>query len=70
MIHPTLRCTAFAGPCRIASGELRHVALKAKQAELQAVVDKLGELKARYDASVARKEVRHTACCPSRKRMW
>ena len=32
MIHPTLRCTAFAGPRRIASGELRHVALKAKQA--------------------------------------
>lgn len=32
MIHPTLRCTAFAGPQRIASGELRHVALKAKQA--------------------------------------
>ena len=32
MIHPALRCTAFAGPRRIASGELRHVALKAKQA--------------------------------------
>ena len=32
MIHPTLRCTAFAGPRRIASGELRHVALKARQA--------------------------------------
>lgn len=32
MIHPTLRCTAFAGSRRIASGELRHVALKAKQA--------------------------------------
>jgi hypothetical protein len=32
MIHPSLRCTAFAGPRRIASGELRHVALKAKQA--------------------------------------
>ena len=32
MLHPTLRCTAFAGPARIASGELRHVALKAKQA--------------------------------------
>jgi len=30
--HPTLRCTAFAGSRRIASGELRHVALKAKQA--------------------------------------
>ncbi len=28
---PTLRCTAFAGHQRIASGELRHVALKAKQ---------------------------------------
>ncbi|MFS8136605.1 MAG: DUF2239 family protein [Thermomonas sp.] len=28
---PTLRCTAFAGHHRIASGELRHVALKAKQ---------------------------------------
>jgi hypothetical protein len=32
MSHPALRCTAFAGPRRIASGELRHVALKAKQA--------------------------------------
>jgi hypothetical protein len=32
MVHPSLRCTAFAGPARIASGELRHVALKAKQA--------------------------------------
>ncbi len=32
MSSPTLRCTAFAGPRRIASGELRHVALKAKQA--------------------------------------
>jgi len=32
MLHPTLRCTAFAGSARIASGELRHVALKAKQA--------------------------------------
>ena len=32
MSHPSLRCTAFAGPSRIASGELRHVALKAKQA--------------------------------------
>ena len=32
MSHPTLRCTAFAGRHRIASGELRHVALKAKQA--------------------------------------
>jgi hypothetical protein len=28
---PTLRCTAFAGHQCIASGELRHVALKAKQ---------------------------------------
>lgn len=28
---PMLRCTAFAGYQRIASGELRHVALKAKQ---------------------------------------
>jgi hypothetical protein len=28
----SLRCTAFAGPSRIASGELRHVALKARQA--------------------------------------
>ncbi|KAJ4461063.1 putative Dynein heavy chain 6; axonemal [Paratrimastix pyriformis] len=36
--------------------EVQMTALKAKQAELQAVVDKLGELKARYDASVARKE--------------
>ena len=32
MYTPFLRCTAFAGPGRIASGELRHVALKAKQA--------------------------------------
>ena len=32
MASPTLRCTAFAGHRRIASGELRHVALKAKQA--------------------------------------
>ena len=32
MSDPSLRCTAFAGPGRIASGELRHVALKAKQA--------------------------------------
>lgn len=32
MHHPFLRCTAFAGDRRIASGELRHVALKAKQA--------------------------------------
>ena len=32
MSHPSLRCTAFAGSSRIASGELRHVALKAKQA--------------------------------------
>lgn len=32
MSHPSLRCTAFAGRSRIASGELRHVALKAKQA--------------------------------------
>ena len=31
MPAPTLRCTAFAGSHRIASGELRHVALKAKQ---------------------------------------
>lgn len=28
----SLRCTAFAGMTRIASGELRHVAMKAKQA--------------------------------------
>lgn len=28
----SLRCTAFAGTSRIASGELRHVALKARQA--------------------------------------
>lgn len=28
---PNLRCTAFSGHQRIASGELRHVALKAKQ---------------------------------------
>lgn len=32
MTHPALRCTAFSGPQRIASGELRHVAMKAKQA--------------------------------------
>ena len=32
MFAPSLRCTAFAGPFRIASGELRHVAMKAKQA--------------------------------------
>ena len=32
MASPTLRCTAFAGSRRIASGELRHVALKAKKA--------------------------------------
>ena len=31
MLPPTLRCTAFAGSNRIATGELRHVALKAKQ---------------------------------------
>lgn len=32
MFTPSLRCTAFAGQHRIASGELQHVALKAKQA--------------------------------------
>lgn len=32
MSSPSLRCTAFSGSYRIASGELRHVALKAKQA--------------------------------------
>lgn len=32
MSSPFLRCTAFSGNYRIASGELRHVALKAKQA--------------------------------------
>ncbi|MDE2408632.1 MAG: DUF2239 family protein [Xanthomonadaceae bacterium] len=32
MLSPFLRCTAFAGFDRIASGELRHVAMKAKQA--------------------------------------
>lgn len=32
MVSPSLRCTAFSGSDRIASGELRHVALKAKQA--------------------------------------
>ena len=31
MPTPALRCTAFAGTQRIASGELRHVALKAKR---------------------------------------
>lgn len=30
-ISPDTRCTAFAGPCRIASGELRHVALVAQR---------------------------------------
>ncbi|HEY1070933.1 MAG TPA: DUF2239 family protein [Thermomonas sp.] len=30
--RPSQRCTAFSGVDRIASGELRHVALKAKQA--------------------------------------
>lgn len=32
MTDLSLRCTAFAGASRIASGELRHVAMKAKQA--------------------------------------
>ncbi|MFT3897542.1 MAG: DUF2239 family protein [Thermomonas sp.] len=32
MVDLSLRCTAFAGPARIASGELRHVALKARLA--------------------------------------
>ena len=32
MSTPSLRCTAFSGSQRIASGELRHVAMKAKQA--------------------------------------
>ena len=32
MLPPSLRCTAFSGFDRIASGELRHVAMKAKQA--------------------------------------
>ena len=32
MIPTRLRCTAFAGHHRIASGELLHVAIKAKQA--------------------------------------
>ncbi len=32
MFNPSLRCTAFSGATRIASGELRHVAMKAKQA--------------------------------------
>ena len=32
MLNPSLRCTACSGPNRIATGELRHVALKAKQA--------------------------------------
>ena len=32
MTTPSLRCTAFSGPFRIATGELRHVAMKAKQA--------------------------------------
>lgn len=32
MFNPSLRCSAFSGTNRIASGELRHVAMKAKQA--------------------------------------
>ena len=32
MSQPSQRCTAFCGSVRIASGELRHVAMKAKQA--------------------------------------
>lgn len=32
VLTPSLRCTAFAGGHRIATGELRHVAMKAKQA--------------------------------------
>jgi hypothetical protein len=32
VLNPSLRCTAFSGSNRIATGELRHVALKAKQA--------------------------------------
>ena len=32
MFNPSLRCSAFSGANRIASGELRHVAMKAKQA--------------------------------------
>lgn len=32
MLNPSLRCSAFSGTNRIASGELRHVAMKAKQA--------------------------------------
>lgn len=32
MSTPSLRCTAFSGMQRIATGELRHVAMKAKQA--------------------------------------
>ena len=32
MLNPSLRCSAFSGANRIASGELRHVAMKAKQA--------------------------------------
>ena len=32
MFNPSLRCSAFSGTHRIASGELRHVAMKAKQA--------------------------------------
>lgn len=32
MTDLSLRCTAFAGTVRVASGELRHVAMKAKQA--------------------------------------
>ena len=32
MLDPSLRCTAFSGALRVASGQLRHVAIKAKQA--------------------------------------
>ncbi len=32
MLPQSLRCTAFSGHSRVASGELRHVAIKAKQA--------------------------------------
>jgi len=31
MLNPALRCTAFSGSTRIATGELRHVAIKVKQ---------------------------------------
>ena len=58
MYNPFLRCTAFAGPGRIASGELRHVALKAKQAfdagkPVQVFEDVQNELERNWDSAKA-----------------